>query len=213
MRLGQDVLSNLEAASAREWLLTNGLGGSASGTAAGAHTRRSHALLVAADPLGLASVALLKVDERLHLGAESFELACNLVEGARAEGDPDATPAIVARPAGHLLLREFSADPWPTWRWQAGAVAIEKSLFLIEGHHAVAIAYRHLDGPPARLGVSPLVTHRPPGALGREIEGWSGGAQAVPGRVRIETAPGGPVLSLWHSGAFMPARVWQRGLV
>ena len=123
MRLGQDVLSNLEAATAREWLLVNSLGGAASGTSAGAHTRRSHALLIAPDAQGLSSVALLKLDERLHVGSESFDLGCNLVAGVRADGDPAAEPPILARPAGHLLLQEFSADPWPTWRWRAGAPA------------------------------------------------------------------------------------------
>ena len=34
----------------REWLVTNGLGGFASGTLAGTGTRRYHGLLVAADP-------------------------------------------------------------------------------------------------------------------------------------------------------------------
>ena len=213
MRLGQDVLSILGAATAREWLLANGLGGAASGTAAGAHTRRSHAHLIATDPNGLPSVALLKLDERLHVGSESFDLGCNLVAGVRPDGDPGAEPPLLARPAGHLLLQEFRADPWPAWRWQAGATSIEKSLFLVEGHHAVAVAYRHLDGPAARLTVSPLVAHRSPDALQQESEGWNGTVQAVPGRVRIGVASGGAVLSLWHSGAFMPARVWQRGLV
>src|SRR5262245_34590647 len=118
MRIGQDVLSNLEAATAREWLLANGMGGTASGTAAGAHTRRAHALLIATDPHGLPLVVLLKLDERLHVGSESFELGCNLVAGVRVDGDAGAEPPVLARPAGHLLLEEFHADPWPAWRWQ-----------------------------------------------------------------------------------------------
>jgi hypothetical protein len=213
MRLGQDVLSNLDAATSREWLIADGMGGAAFGTAAGAHTRRTHALLTAADSHGIPRVALLKLDERVQVGAESFELGCNLVEGVRMDGDHTPEPPTLARPAGHLLLEEFSAEPWPTWRWRAGATTIEKSLFLVEGHHAVAVAYRHIDGPPARLSVSPLVANRPLDALQRENHGLSGVAQAVPGRVRIETGPAGRTLTLWHSGAFMPARVWQRGLV
>jgi glycogen debranching enzyme-like protein/amylo-alpha-1,6-glucosidase len=212
MRLGQDVLANLEAAAAREWLLVNGLGGAASGTAAGAHTRRSHALLIAPDAQGIPAVALLKLDERLRVDSESFELGCNLIAGVRADGDPAAEPPVIARPAGHLLLEEFSADPWPIWRWRAGAATIEKSLFLVEGHQAVAVAYRHLDGPAAQLSVTPLVADRRPDALQLE-NGWHGAPQAVPGRVRISTTPKGTVLSLWHSGAFMPSRVWQRGFV
>jgi len=208
MRLGQDVLTDLSAATAREWLITNGLGGYASGTAAGAHTRSSHALLVASGPHGRLSLVLLKLDERLHAGSESFDLACNLYAGA-----PPASPTVQPRPTGHLLLEEFRANPWPTWRWRAAGVTLEKSLFLVQGHHAVAVSYRHIDGPPGRLTVSPLLTTRAPDAVAEETDGMPGAAQAVPGRVRIERGGGAPSLSLWHSGAFMPARVWQRGLI
>ena len=40
----------LDASIEREWLVTNGLGGYASGTIAGAATRRYHGLLIAARP-------------------------------------------------------------------------------------------------------------------------------------------------------------------
>lgn len=206
MRLGQEVLSNLDAATTREWLLTNALGGAASGTASGAHTRRSHALLLATDTEGRAAISLLKLDERLHVGGESFDLGCNLIAAA-----PPATP--VARPAGHLMLEAFDTEPWPTWRWRAGGVVLEKSVFLLHGHHAVAVTYRHLEGPPARLSVTPLVASRPPESLQRVDAAWRGAAQAVPGRVCIETSARGAALSLWHGGTFMPARVWLRGLL
>src|SRR5207249_1073570 len=130
----------------------------------GAHTRRSHALLLAADPAGRATVALLKLDERLQVAGESFELGCNLIATPLPETGPPAAlhpresapvePLFAqpqARPAGHLLLEEFRADPWPTWRWRAGGVVLEKSLFLLHSHHAVVVTYRHLEGPAARL--------------------------------------------------------------
>jgi len=216
MRLGQDVLSDLDAALAREWLLANGLGGTASGTAAGAHTRRAHALLISSSREGRLGVSLLKLDERLHAGAETLDLACNLhavSPPADAAARIEPAPAFQARPAGHLLLEEFRADPWPTWRWRAGGVTLEKTVFPIHGHNAVAVTYRHLDGPPSRLSVSPLIAARAPGDLQREDEAMHAAAQIVPGRVRLETGHGMPVLSLWHGGTFMPARVWHRGLV
>src|SRR4051794_11967509 len=46
-RRGEDAP---EVASRREWLVTNGMGGYASGTLAGVNTRRYHGLLVAALP-------------------------------------------------------------------------------------------------------------------------------------------------------------------
>ena len=45
---GREVCGDLAAGLRREWLVTNGLGGYASGTLAGPSTRRYHGLLVAA---------------------------------------------------------------------------------------------------------------------------------------------------------------------
>ena len=54
----------------REWLVTNGLGGYASGTLAGPPTRRYHSLLVAALPAPLGRLALLaRLDERIRLSS------------------------------------------------------------------------------------------------------------------------------------------------
>jgi len=194
MRLGQDVLSDLPRALAREWLLADGLGGAAYGTAAGAHTRRAHALLTV--PHGRATIALLKLDERLLAPDGPFDLAVNLLAGD------------VVRPAGHLLLEEFRLDPGPVWRYRAGGVVLEKSLLAIPGHRAISLTWRHLDGPAARLTLSPLVVAR--GHTGGPMRGI---AQGLPGRVRIETVAEGPALTLWHNGALLPARAWLQGLV
>jgi len=48
MRFGRQVTGDLGAAAAREWLVGDGLGGFAMGTAAGLRTRRYHGLLVVA---------------------------------------------------------------------------------------------------------------------------------------------------------------------
>src|SRR5262249_39211114 len=155
------------------------LGGAASGTAAGAHTRRSHAWLLAVDPAGHPAIPLLKLEERLLVAGESFDLGCNLI--AREQ----------ARPAGHRLLESFDSDPWPAWRWRAGGVTLERSLFLLHTHHAVAVTYRHIEGPPARLSATPLLAARSPRDLQRVDDSWRGVAQAVPGRVCVETSADG----------------------
>ena len=46
--LGRNVLSNVDEALTREWIITNGLGGYASSTIFGVNTRKYHGLLVAA---------------------------------------------------------------------------------------------------------------------------------------------------------------------
>src|SRR5256885_16681295 len=45
---GPEIGADLPSALRREWLITNGLGGYASGTVGGVNTRRYHGLLVAA---------------------------------------------------------------------------------------------------------------------------------------------------------------------
>ena len=199
MRLGQDVLSDLDRALGSEWLIANGLGGSASGTATGAHTRSTHAHLVVAAPHGRLTTALLKLDERVVADGASFELGTDLRVGG------------AVRPAGHRLLEDFRLDPWPVWRYRTGEARLEKSLFLIHGHHAAAIGYRLLAGPETRVTVCPLLVSREPWAIQRETEGALPAVQGMPGRVRVETRPGSS-LSLWHNGVFIPARAWQRQL-
>ena len=52
MPWAKDLPSDLSQLLTREWLVTNGLGGYASGTVAGVATRRFHGLLVAAQLAG-----------------------------------------------------------------------------------------------------------------------------------------------------------------
>ena len=89
---------------------------------------------------------------------------------------------------------------------------IEKTLRLVHGHAALAATWRLVEGAGAKLTVSPLLTARSPRALGRESADFRGAAQGIPGRVRLETQPGRPGVTLWHNGAFLPARGWARSL-
>ena len=64
---GREICGHLETARAREWLVTNGIGGFASGTIAGLLTRRYHGLLFAAlqPPVGR-TLLLAKLDETIE---------------------------------------------------------------------------------------------------------------------------------------------------
>src|SRR6185436_19077113 len=192
MRLGQDVLGDLSASLAREWLLSNGVGGSSSGTVAGASALRAHAWLASGTD-GMPRALLLGTAERVRTAAGAFDLA---------------GPASPARPGGPLTPESFALDPFPVWTWNVGGARIERSLFLVTGHDAVAIRYRHVEGPGVTLTVSPLVVSRPLGELQAQDPGFRGASQAVPGRIRIEL-PEQRSLTLFHNGAFLPARVWR----
>ncbi|MGH2478602.1 MAG: glycogen debranching enzyme N-terminal domain-containing protein, partial [Ktedonobacteraceae bacterium] len=82
LSLGRDVCNDVATGFAHEWLVTNGLGGYASGSVTGATTRSYHGLLVAALHPPVERVVLVtKVDEEiafptgrvLQLGVNEYE--------------------------------------------------------------------------------------------------------------------------------------------
>ena len=194
---GQEVHPELVSADAREWLIIDGAGGSAHGLAAGSPLRRGHAWLHAVNASGEVITTLLGLEERLRTDRGLFDLTPLLATEGNAE---------------LAILEQFSSQPWPTWRFRAGDLLLERSLFMVHGHHALVVGYRHLEGGAARLRVSPLIVARDPDEIRKESPDLHGLAQGIPGRVRVQTTPGGPTLTFWHQGAFVPNRVWRRGI-
>ena len=120
IEIDREITQDFARAIGLEWLETNGLGGWAGTTVAGAHSRRWHGLLVAAaEPR---TVLLSKLDETLHVGGESFELSCNQFPGA-----------IVPRGFEHLTA--FRKDLFPVFKAPsksslAGSSALGRVLLL-----------------------------------------------------------------------------------
>src|SRR5262245_8627702 len=73
---GRDLCRNFSVSSTREWLVTNGIGGFASGTVAGLLTRRYHGMLIAAlkPPLGR-TLLVAKFDEQASYNGRDYLLA------------------------------------------------------------------------------------------------------------------------------------------
>ena len=93
----------------REWLLTNGLGSFASGTICDARTRTYHGWLVAAlDPPRQRTLLFSHLEASLEVGGLIFALGTNIWTEDKVD------------PTGYRLLREFSVEPVPTWRWGVG---------------------------------------------------------------------------------------------
>ena len=79
IQFDRDIFGNLDKALAHEWLETNGMGGFASSTVAGANTRRYHGLLIAAtQPPAVRHLLLSKMEETLVVDGARFELSTNL---------------------------------------------------------------------------------------------------------------------------------------
>ncbi|MFO0608073.1 MAG: amylo-alpha-1,6-glucosidase [Polyangiales bacterium] len=148
IQLPADVVSDLPAATAREWLVTNGLGGFAAGTVSGVATRRYHGLLVAAlaPPRGR-HVVVSHLDETLIVRDRTIKLA--------AHAFPD-----VVDPEGWRRVAGFALDPLPVWTLRAGSLVLERSVFMVRGANTTVVRYTLRESP---AGV--LLTVRPFGAF------------------------------------------------
>jgi predicted glycogen debranching enzyme len=149
IEFGPEITADLSQAVAREWLETNGLGGWASSTLAGAHSRRYHGLLVVATrpPVGR-MVLLSKLDETLVLDSGSMELGCNLYPGA-------------VHPQGYHHLKGFALDPFPTFTYETEGWALRKTLAMVHGEHTLVLCYELLRAPgPVQLEFRPFFAGR-----------------------------------------------------
>jgi predicted glycogen debranching enzyme len=180
----------------REWLVTNGLGGYASGSVAGAITRRYHALLIAALPAPLGRVVMLNhLSERLRfpdrsvvwLGVHSQNGQLTQVEGAQ-----------------HLVEFRLEAG-LPVWRYQIGNAIIEKSLLMLHGQNTSHVRYTlvspHDPQMHVRLGLRPLVNFRPHDAPVNQPIASGYRVTASDGRIEVCCATELPALRLRVDGA------------
>ncbi|HKT46276.1 MAG TPA: amylo-alpha-1,6-glucosidase [Candidatus Acidoferrales bacterium] len=131
MRFGREVCGSLEAAEQREWLVTNGIGGFASGTVSGNATRRYHGLLFAAvkPPLGRTQLVA-----ELHETAQYAERTFALSTSRWASG--------TVEPNGYLHLECFHLDgTTPVWRFAIADALIEKRVWMRQGENTTYIQY------------------------------------------------------------------------
>src|SRR5215510_15868365 len=118
-----------------EWLVTNGLGGYASGTVTGAITRRYHGLLIAALPNPNGRMMMLNgLSERLRFPDRTVAYT-----GAE---ELSAAPTDSA-----LAVAEFRLEMGlPVWRYETAGFVLEKRLLLPYGQNTVHLSYNLLTG-------------------------------------------------------------------
>ena len=132
-----------------EWLVTNGLGGYASGTISGSVSWRYHGLLIAAlsEPFGR-MVMLNHLAEFVHLS-----------DGRAIEIGGAERPYNVERP--HYVTEFRLENHLPVWRYEAEGVIIEKHVLFLYGQNTVHISYKLLsDQERVRLELRPSIHFR-----------------------------------------------------
>lgn len=191
----------LEALISREWLVTNGLGGYASGTLSGVSTRRFHGKLIAALPAPLGRTMMLNhLEEHVRVGERSFRL-----------GAEELVDTEVHFPQRDWLVEFHLEQGLPVWIYGSEGFLLEKRVLMPYFQNSTYILYRLLEAPDrVTLELTPSVRFRP-------HEGLLGGAWEE--RYAIETARGGweiqgregfPILRLAVYGGGASLRLMER---
>ncbi len=153
-----------------EWIVTNGLGGYASGTLAGINSRRFHGWLIAALPAPHGRTMMLnQIEETLAIGGKRHTLV--------AEDLPRATQQDLVSPT----LVEFRLeDGLPVWTYRCAAFELEKRACMVYRQNTTLIRYTLLRGESACLELRPSIDIRP-------HEGALAGPQASEYRLTAST--------------------------
>ena len=183
--------------SQREWLVTDGLGGFATGTVAGLRTRRQHALLAVAQPGS--SVR--------RIGLAALDLTLTLPSGAKVQLFTHEWESGAVAPHGYRHLEAFAlVGGLPRWRWRVGDVVVERELAMLHGRPALGVVHRVLAAPgPVGLAVAAMCTWRDAHAE-RRADGTGLRTEQVADGVIVEDAyriagPGWQSGGEWYLGA------------
>ena len=151
IQFGREICGDLAAAESREWLVTNGIGGYASGTIAASQTRRYHGLLVAAlqPPVGRTQL-VSAIDEIVHYAGADFSLAAHRWASGAVE------------PKGFLLLEDFRLEgSTPVWTYALSDALLEKRVWMRQGENTTVIQYTFLRGSSSlEMELKALVNYR-----------------------------------------------------
>jgi predicted glycogen debranching enzyme len=151
MTLSRSIVGVAPEALGREWLVTNGIGGFASGTVSQANTRRYHGLLVASlKPPVDRVVMVAKADVTIGYRGRHFQLGCN--EFA------DGTIA----PDGYLHISGFRLDDHvPTWTYLCSDAVLEQRIWMADGRNTTYVSFRLCAASAAvEFELNPFCTYR-----------------------------------------------------
>ena len=205
IEFGRAVCGELAAAEQREWLVTNGLGGFASGTIAGTLTRRYHGLLFAAfNPPVDRMLLVTKIDEIVRYAGQSFELAAN----RWCDG--------YVSPCGYTSIERFFLDgTMPVWEYALADALLEKRVWMEPGANRSYVRYRVLrSASPLDLSLRVFVNYRD--FHGNTHAGdWHVGVTAEDERrLRVDAVSSGrPFWIASDAGGIAVENVWYRDFV
>jgi len=137
---------------AREWLVTNGLGGYSSGTIIGVNTRRYHGLLIAAMPAPMGRVVMLN---------SLFE-TITTDSGQSVSLRPSYDTVSMHDIAPSASLKNFTLEMGlPIWHYRSADITLEKRILMPHMQNSVYISYSlQPPSPPITLSIKPALHFR-----------------------------------------------------
>jgi predicted glycogen debranching enzyme len=201
IEFGREVCGDLSESEKREWLVTNGIGGFASGTVAGLPTRRYHGLLVAAlkPPLGR-TLLVSHLEETIEYDGRNYELCTCRWRGG------------TILPQGFRHIESFRLDgSTPVWTFASGDALIEKRIWMEQDANTTFITYRLARGSrTVRIECKALVNYRDYHATTHAGD-WQMNAEPTTNGVRVIAFEGALPFYLMSSSAnSFPAHDWYR---
>ncbi len=196
---GREICGNFDAAQVREWLVTNGIGGYASGTVGGLLTRGYHGLLVAAlkPPLGR-TLLVAKVDETASYNCSHYPLGTNRWANDTVE------------PRGYWHIERFYLEgTTPVWNFALGDALLEKRIWMQPEANTTYVRYSLQRATQAlRISIKAFVNYRDYHSR-TQARGWQMGVERVDRGVGVTAFAGAvPFYLLTDSGDVSLANDW-----
>jgi predicted glycogen debranching enzyme len=143
-----------------EWIITNGLGGYASGTIGGLNTRRFHGWLIAALPAPHGRVMMANsLRECLYIRDRPFVFSSQDFVPHQETDRIAATsdPVLSTTDPTATYLQEFRLETGlPVWVFRLGDALLEKRVCMVHAQNTTCITYTLLQGE-GRLDIQPAL--------------------------------------------------------
>ncbi len=149
-------------------------------------------------------VLLSKLEETLLVDRERFDLSANRYPG-------------VVHPQGYRYLKNFRLDPFPVFTYEIEGIAIEKTVFMIQGENSTVVHYelktnnkRELP-KNLRLEIRPLIAFRDYHSTTHENSAINPAVDERTGLATLHPYQGFPSLHLAHNAVELgKAGEWYR---
>lgn len=202
INFGREICSNLDTASSREWLVTNGIGGYGSGTVANLLTRRYHGLLVAAlKPPVERTLMLSKLDETASYDEHSYPLYANRWAGGSIDAE------------GLSHIERFQLEGTiPVWTFACADALLSKRVWMQPDANTTYVRYDlRRASKPMLLTLKALVNYRDYHGS-TQAGSWQMTIDCVEQGIRVTALTNAvPLYLLSNHGTASPVGKWYYG--